>query len=409
MTSFAQHVVEWGDGNTSYMGTSDISHSYSTAGTYTIRIWTREKSLNFYKFDLITSQNLPSLDLSFAKTMYRYYFQNGSSITYLKLPQEILTTNPLYLYVGFINFTNDSDILDFSSYFGLQSIFRLFGSSNVKRIVLPLVNNYASFQLTWYDDVVEAIGPNAGTPGNYEVDLDLMNISTTCRISAPVPAHPNNFNSINLPATAFSSAGITTFFISGSNCTTMDVSNVRWNQTSNIMQMYIINNRSLQNLTLASSPVSASGMFRDIVLYDCRFTNSTLDFSAYQLSQGSSLYVNSNYGENSNTHTVIFKASANTTLSQLYAKRGIFSNFNFTDIPNATDINDSYLEMSGNGMTAAQVNKILYDLDTISVSGYTGRQIFLSGNSAPDSSSGGYDGLTAKTNLITKGFTVYTA
>lgn len=61
-------------------------------------------------------------------------------------------------------------------------------------------------------------------------------------------------------------------------------------------------------------------------------------------------------------------------------------------------------------MTAAEVNKILVDIDTISDSVSTGRTLQIHGtNAAPDSTSGGYDGITAKNNLITKGWTVTTS
>ena len=66
--------------------------------------------------------------------------------------------------------------------------------------------------------------------------------------------------------------------------------------------------------------------------------------------------------------------------------------------------------MQNNGMTSAQVNKILVDLDTNSSSSFTGRSINLSGtNAAPDATSGGLDGLSARASLITKGFTVSTS
>lgn len=68
-----------------------------------------------------------------------------------------------------------------------------------------------------------------------------------------------------------------------------------------------------------------------------------------------------------------------------------------------------------NNMTAAEVNHMLVDFYNL-VSGesaggdYTGRIINIGGtNAAPDGTSGGYDGLTAKTNLQGKGFTVTTS
>lgn len=60
-------------------------------------------------------------------------------------------------------------------------------------------------------------------------------------------------------------------------------------------------------------------------------------------------------------------------------------------------------------MTAAEVNRMLVEINAIATSGFTGRSIIMNGtNAAPDSSSGGYDGLTAKTALQSKGFTVTT-
>jgi len=65
--------------------------------------------------------------------------------------------------------------------------------------------------------------------------------------------------------------------------------------------------------------------------------------------------------------------------------------------------------MQSNGVTAANVNRMLVEINTIATSGFTGRQIILNGtNAAPDSTSGGYNGLAAKTALQGKGFTVTT-
>ena len=80
-----------------------------------------------------------------------------------------------------------------------------------------------------------------------------------------------------------------------------------------------------------------------------------------------------------------------------------------TQLPNMTDINNHYSTLIYNGWNTAQVNEMLVMYDTISVGGYTGRTIQINNNPAPDSISGGFDGLTAKANLIAKGFNVLTA
>lgn len=76
--------------------------------------------------------------------------------------------------------------------------------------------------------------------------------------------------------------------------------------------------------------------------------------------------------------------------------------------------NSRTLNVSDNNWTAAIVNQTLVDLEA-HVSGetaggdYTGRVIIMNGsNAAPDGTSGGFDGLTAKTSLQSFGITVTT-
>lgn len=71
--------------------------------------------------------------------------------------------------------------------------------------------------------------------------------------------------------------------------------------------------------------------------------------------------------------------------------------------------NPAVFSFMDNGYNAATVNKILADLDKNSVAGFNYRKILLTGNAAPDSTSGIYDGISAKTSLIRKGFSVQTA
>ncbi len=79
----------------------------------------------------------------------------------------------------------------------------------------------------------------------------------------------------------------------------------------------------------------------------------------------------------------------------------------FTPMSNMTNVNNCIIQLQNNAMTTAEVNHILADLDSISVGGYTGRTINIAGtNSAPDGSSGGYNGTAAVASLVSKGFTV---
>ena len=88
-----------------------------------------------------------------------------------------------------------------------------------------------------------------------------------------------------------------------------------------------------------------------------------------------------------------------------------------TLISGSTGIGIPRFELFGNGMTTSEVNHILSDFDLISslnysgwtsTSGTSGAYVDISGNSAPDGSSGGYDGTGATINLISKGWTIIT-
>jgi len=62
----------------------------------------------------------------------------------------------------------------------------------------------------------------------------------------------------------------------------------------------------------------------------------------------------------------------------------------------------SGINLYNNNITATNINHILVDLDTITTlnqPNWTGVTLNIGGNSYPDSSSGGYDGITALNNL----------
>jgi hypothetical protein len=66
-------------------------------------------------------------------------------------------------------------------------------------------------------------------------------------------------------------------------------------------------------------------------------------------------------------------------------------------------------DLSHNNFSTESVNHILTDFVTISTSGYNFRKIDLTGNFPPDATSGGYNGIAARTALANMGFDVRTA
>jgi hypothetical protein len=91
-------------------------------------------------------------------------------------------------------------------------------------------------------------------------------------------------------------------------------------------------------------------------------------------------------------------------------------NFDWRNVPYATDVDGCTISANTCSLSAAEVNQFLVDLDSISQANdkdtnttpRTGRSIVLTANTAPDSSSGGVDGVAAKASLISKGFSVTT-
>ncbi len=123
------------------------------------------------------------------------------------------------------------------------------------------------------------------------------------------------------------------------------------------------------------------------------------DFSNVPLSGG--LIANGNTGSTG----FIFSTTGNGTFSSINLSGCNYGYINFLNI--STSRNSTLIQLQNNAMTAEEVNHILADLDSISTAGYTGRTINIGGTNAdPDSSSGGYNGLAAKTSLEGKGFTV---
>ena len=145
-------------------------------------------------------------------------------------------------------------------------------------------------------------------------------------------------------------------------------------------------------------------------------TNSFTKFALYTFDASSSL-ITLDLSYITLTNCSYFDLTNSSALTKLILKVGSTFNsiVNFTNCDNLS----SYLNTTNFGiaaaliytntnssMTAAEVNRELVILDS---SGYSNGSCVLTGNAAPDSISGGYNGTVAKANLISKGWTVTTA
>jgi len=107
--------------------------------------------------------------------------------------------------------------------------------------------------------------------------------------------------------------------------------------------------------------------------------------------------------------TSITAPSTTQTFSNFDASNCLLTWFDLTPMTNLTESASVTIDLRNNSLSAADVNRFLVDLDGMATGGFAGRVITIDGtNAAPDGTSGGYDGTTAKANLITKTFTVTT-
>ncbi len=136
---------------------------------------------------------------------------------------------------------------------------------------------------------------------------------------------------------------------------------------------------------------------------------ATLDLSNFQNGLGS---VSIEIRNTVSLTNITFSSSGNS----LKDAKLFINSLGYTDFTGFTFAGNSFvLNYNVNPATAADVNQMLSELyDLVSGEGvggdYTGRTIHMggAGMAAPDGSAGGYDGLTAKTNLQGKGITVNT-
>jgi hypothetical protein len=404
MSAASKHRIDWGDGSAMEpIDSSGLNHTYGATGTYPARLWTREKYKNI-NYILSGSVVLSELDLSQWEYLYNMFLSSNDVGTF-SLPSQYNGPNSLTLTaIGVSGQLSDSDgILDLTPWSSYSTIFLFSGTitQTMKRIVVnPINNSSLSGGFRCYSTALEAIGPSASNLSNRTVDLTGLNMSGDLVLQAG-DAAPNAFNEIILPSSAFNTNGIDQLQILGASISSIDLSQIRWEDADNTKNISIYQTPVLASII--HPPYGITGSFTTI-----RFDGSpltTMDLSSYELGVNSTLRVNS-----TQITSLTFATSSTTTLTLLQGDNiSLSSAPNFTDIPNATEVNGSDIDLRIASLDATNVNKILVDLDTNSTSGFTGRFIDLSGNTAPDGTSGGFDGITAKANLITKGFTVTTA
>lgn len=116
---------------------------------------------------------------------------------------------------------------------------------------------------------------------------------------------------------------------------------------------------------------------------------------------------NGQYSFNDNLQlTGITLGSQVSSVSRFWVSGCDLGYVNFKPVTGLTSVNSCSIQLQDNNMTAAEVNQILFDLNNLSVGGFTSRVIDIGGTNASPTSGGTYDGIAARNALLLKSFTV---
>jgi hypothetical protein len=325
------------------------------------------------------------LDLSAVKKVsnFIFYAYSNPSLTGITLAP-VITGNLNLFSAHTSNITGTVDL----------SVFESYGSLTVQLNGNQFLNNIVFKNTPSLLNVLQAQGCNLIG----EIDLSMFtsfSTNTSINLSA-------NYSLTNLKlATVIESGVLSSLSLYSTGIINLDLSMIERFGAASFLSLYLMNNLE----TVLFTDNMTEGKIYQLMIYSNPKITS-LDLSGFHTIHTSNTYW---YIRNNQLLSYI-NMSQEITEGQFYQVQ-MYSNasgvqINVPETGPYTNRNDISLRFYGNSMTAAQVNKILALINNVSVAGYTGRQILIHANTCPDGGSGGYDGITARNELIAKGFTV---
>jgi|SaaInlV_165m_DNA_1040744.scaffolds.fasta_scaffold10992_2 hypothetical protein len=401
--------IDWGDGSdTQNIDDSPfLGHSYGVTGSYTIRVYGRDPINSFggWQFSAPSGVDWGTLDFSNYNYMRKFYLPSTATASII-MPTQYLSTplgNNTSLYFrsnsGSINIQGITDsTFDTTQWGGFNSLYTLGSTVNFDRIKLNDVNSDSGGQFFWRSDLV-AVGPSAGDANNWDADFTNQNLNSQFHIKGTgITGATGNIQNIYFDGTST----MRTMSIYDTAVNEIDFSVLGW---QNSVQLWIDcqNCPLLQTVTL---PGATLGTWYIIRFNDCDLVGH-LDMKDLTLWEGPQLYLDG--WNNPNLTQVTAPTGSNAIIvSVKYYGCGLTALNGFEKFTQWGDVNNARYEVHDNSLGVVEVNKFLVNVNNGCTAGFTGRQINISSNIAPDGSSGGYDGVTAKNDLITKGWIVTT-
>jgi len=414
-------------------------------------------------FALSNTMVTNALDFSLWSNLNNIFNFQSNDLTVLTMP----TSNSNSFTTFNISSNNNLILLDVSGMLNIGPEFKVESNLSLTTLTMPTnvnTNSFTSFRITGNSICTGTLDLTGleGINGNINVfnnDFNQIDFPTTSGNVDKVQVNSNDINvnldfsgmtyaagaeficntNLNLPSITFPTTGVSIINVTAFSCglTTVDFSpmtnlsgklDIGFNNslatatfpaTANVFDDVDFNSCAFitfdisnltglsgffsiaQNSGLTTLTVPAStGLFTGFEANGCALT--TLDLSPLT-NLGGDVMLSSN-----GMTTLTLTANTNT-----FINLELFSNalpyINLTGFTNMMEINNGNYEFQNNAWTAAEINQMLVDADTMTTGGFTGRVWQGDGtNAAPDTTSGGFNGSAAKTNLIGKGFTVIT-
>lgn len=419
--------VRWIISGTSVIGTG-ITYEFPDTSIKTIKAQL-DNYKNITAIEIDNDAIVGNLNLSNFMNVTDYQLQDNPDITTINLPTTTMTVNRFNVYnntnLTSLNLSNLTNLTTIDYSHGI----RIYGNTNMVELLFPTSNKimdmYSVFNVSSNPSLTTLCLTGLTGLGGY---IDLSNNTGLTSLLLPVTTNQiNRFHCHNTALTTLDLSNLTNFssdwtWISNNNNMTnliMPVSslntwgcNINNNSSLSVLcltgltnlggspnindaRVNFSNNTGLTQLLLPVSP-------QTIIQFDASY-NSAL--STISLTGLSGLYGSIDLQYCSNLTNIYFCSGSTgvTTIINLNNCKLQYVDFTVT---NWTMSASTIIQLQDNGMNAASVNHILVDIDN---KAWLGNTIQINGtNVAPDSISGGYDGLTAKSNLQGKGWIVLT-
>lgn len=383
LSTSGQFAWDLGDG-TILIGDKSVSHTYLTTATRTVKLY-RNGTCVVTNVDFRLDNIVADLDLSDNSFM---------SLTRIDLNDNLLMTSVTFPatangIISFINLsaTGIAGVLDLSMFEDFLVV-----GANLSFVSLPSLTGI-TFASAITGKIVGIAIRSTGIVGI--LDLSMFTVFSSSSdltlyqnpaLTGVTFANPvtGTINSIQLQQTGIIGVLDLSMFTS-------------FGSSSSI---FLYSNPSTTSVLFAST---ITGTIGNLLIYSTGVTG-TLDLSkitTYTATATVDLHANTSMT------SVTFKPTTITGIIKTLRLDGNTS-LGYVDV---TKLNTGIASLSwrfdGNGWSAAIVNQVLVDINSISASGFAGRVINIGGsNTDPDTTSGGVDGVAARTALQGKGFTV---